>query len=212
MRNPNGLKLEGWRLLGLLLALITMGFQGSLPSQAQESNVQITEATDFFDRLARQSQNPMIASLARESLAKLSQQRTPSRQVVVPLMEQPDTSLVVPIIIQDKVMATFMVDTGSSYTVITPRMARKLGVTITDKTPRIAIITANGAIKAPLVKLHDISIGQIRVPEVSAVVQELGNGEDTLLSGLLGMNFFHGMDLTVKQDSLILGIRDTASP
>lgn len=211
MRNPYGLTVGSW-CLATAMATLLVTLQCHQVSVAQESNAQITEATAFFNQLARQSNNPFIASMARESLAKLTQTPVASRQVVVPLMEQPDTSLVVPVIIQDTVMATFMVDTGSSYTVITPRMAKKLGVTVTDKTPRIAIITANGAIKAPIVKLRDVSIGQVRIPEVNAVVQELGNGDDTLLSGLLGMNFFKGMDLTVKQDSLILGIRNTAFP
>jgi hypothetical protein len=39
-------------------------------------------------------------------------------------------------------------------------------------------------------------------------VQEIGNGDDLLLSGLLGMNFFQGMDLTVKEDQLIIVLRD----
>jgi len=176
-------------------------------AQAQELNTQVAEATDFFSKLASNSSNPWIASLAKENLSRLQQKSHPARQVVVPLMEQPDTSLVVPTMIEDKIMATFLVDTGSSYTVITPRMAKKLGIVITSDTPRISLITANGAIKAPLVKLKNMAIGQVRVPEVNAVVQELGNGDDMLLSGLLGMNFFQGMDLTVKEDSLIIGIR-----
>lgn len=209
MRHPKGLKCGAWGLALLFTATI-IAMNDHQSSHAQESNAQLMEATDFFEKLAHQSGNPVIANMARESLAKLQQKPIATRQVVVPLMEQPDTSLVVPVIIQDRIMATFMVDTGASYTVITPRMARKLGVTVTRETPRISIITANGAIKAPMVKLTDVAIGDVRIPEVTAIIQELGNGDDTLLSGLLGMNFFQGMDLTVKQDSLILGIRNTS--
>lgn len=195
---------------GLMLTLLTATLtylQQDCPAQAQDVSPQLNEATLFFNRLAHESRNPLIATLARESLSKL-QNRMPMRQVVVPLLEQPDTSLVVPTLIDGKVMATFLLDTGSSYTVITPQLANKLGVVITASTPRISLVTANGAIQAPLVKLKNISIGQVSVPEVSVVVQELGNGDDPLLSGLLGMNFFQGMDLTVKEDQLILGIRN----
>jgi clan AA aspartic protease (TIGR02281 family) len=193
--------------LTLLTATLTY-IQQEIPAEAQDVNPQLNEATAFFNRLAQESNNPLIASLARESLSKLRSD-APVRRVVVPLMEQPDTSLVVPTLIDGKVMATFLVDTGSSYTVITPRMASKLGIVITRETPRVSLLTANGPITAPLVKLKNISIGQVNVPEVNAVVQELGGGDDLLLSGLLGMNFFHGMDITLKEDQLILGIRDT---
>lgn len=194
-------------LLLAFLSVLVSGVQSFNAAEAQELSPQLNEATIFFNRLAKESSNPLIAGLARESLGKLQQTGT-VRQVVVPLMEQPDTSLIVTTMLESKVMGTFLVDTGSSYTVITPTTARKLGVVITEATPRLSLVTANGLIEAPCVTLKNISIGQVIVPEVKAVVQELGNGDDPLLSGLLGMNFFQGMEMTVKEDQLILGIRD----
>ncbi len=196
---------------GLFLTLMTATLtymQQDAMAESPSVNPQLREATAFFNQLARESNNPLIASLARDSLSRL-QSSAPMRRVVVPLMEQPDTSLVVPALIDSKVMATFLVDTGASYTVITPRMASKLGIAVTRETPRISLLTANGPVTAPIVTVHNLSIGQVNVPEVQAVVQELGNGDDLLLSGLLGMNFFKGMDITLKEDQLILGIRDT---
>ncbi|WP_373533251.1 TIGR02281 family clan AA aspartic protease [Vampirovibrio sp.] len=192
--------------LMVLTATLT-AIQQQIPANAQDVNPQLSEATLFFNRLASESHNPLIANLARESLYKLKN-NAPVRQVIVPLLEQADTSLVVPTLIEGKVMASFLVDTGSSYTVITPRLAQKLGVVISKDTPKVPLITANGPITAPLITLKNISIGQVNVPEVSVVVQELGNGDDMVLSGLLGMNFFQGMDITLKEDQLILGIRE----
>jgi clan AA aspartic protease (TIGR02281 family) len=190
----------------LLTATLTY-IQQEIPANAQDINPQLNEATVFFNRLARESNNPLIASLARESLSRL-QGSSPIRRVVVPLLEQPDTSLAVPTLIEGKVMATFLIDTGSSYTVITPRLAQKLGVVVSPETQRVSLLTANGPITAPMVRLKNISIGQVNVPEVNVVIQDLGNGDDILLSGLLGMNFFQGMDITLKEDQLILGIRE----
>lgn len=195
-------------LLALTVA-IAMPIGYSAAAQAQELSPQVDEATHFFRTLAHQSSNPLIAGMARENLAKLEQGTTaPSRQIIIPLLEQPDTSLVVPTMLNDQVMGTFLVDTGSSYTVITPQMAHKLGVVITADTPKTSIITANGTIHAPMVTLKNVTIGQLRIPQVTAIVQEIGNGDDPLLSGLLGMNFFQGMDLTVKEDQLIIVLRD----
>lgn len=173
---------------------------------AQELNAQVSEATLFFNQLAKTSANPVISNMARETLNRLANQDAPRSQIVVPLLEQSDTSLVVPTMVNDKIMGTFIVDTGASYTVITPAMAERLGVRITPDTTRVSMITANGHIQAPLVTLRNVTIGELKVSEVKAVVQPLGNGDDLLLSGLLGMNFFSGMDLTVKQDRLIIGV------
>lgn len=190
----------------LLSATLTY-IQQESPASAQDINPQLNEATVFFNQLARESDNPLIASLALESLTRLQDSSSPVRRVIVPLLEQPDSSLAVPTLIEGRVMATFLIDTGSSYTVITPRLAKKLGVVVSPDTERISLLTANGAITAPLVKLKNISIGQVNVPEVSVVIQDLGDGDDILLSGLLGMNFFHGMDITLRGDQLILGLR-----
>jgi clan AA aspartic protease (TIGR02281 family) len=201
------------KILVFSLFILSAGLGVPGISTGQEVNSQTAEARDFFRRVASQSHNPLIAGLAQENVIKLQQpQRSdaPLRQVVIPLMEQPDTSLVVPILINSNVMATFLVDTGSSYTVITPALASKLGIKVTPDTPRISLATANGLIEAPMVTLRNVSVGAIRVSEVSVVIQQLGNGDDILLSGLLGMNFFKGMDLTVRNDQLVIGLRSTS--
>ncbi|MEM0951232.1 MAG: retropepsin-like aspartic protease [Cyanobacteria bacterium P01_H01_bin.74] len=167
---------------------------------------QAQEAANYFYTLAQQSDNPLIAGFARENYNKLKQEKGLTRRVRVALMSQPDASLAVPVIIDHKVMATFMVDTGASYTVITPRMAKKLGVIVTPETPRVTLMTGNGMVNAPKVKLKNISIGKVTVPEVSAVVQQLGDGHDLLLSGLLGLNFFKGMGFSVQGSNLILDV------
>jgi clan AA aspartic protease (TIGR02281 family) len=75
-------------------------------------------------------------------------------------------------------------------------------VQITEDTPSISLITANGVIQAPLVTLNNVTIGQVRVNNIQAVVQDLG--KDLMLSGLLGMNFFKGKTITINNGHLIL--------
>ena len=132
----------------------------------------------------------------------------PLRRVVVPTIMQLNSSLAVPVLVNNRTMATFLVDTGASYTVITPRMAKKLGMVITADTPRISMATANGVVQSPLVTLDKIAIGQVEVENIQVVVQPLGGANDVLLAGLLGMNFFKNMDLTVRQNKLVLDIHD----
>jgi aspartyl protease family protein len=99
-------------------------------------------------------------------------------------------------------MATFLVDTGASYTVITPQTAQALGVDLNDDLPSVPVTTANGTVHAPLVTLKQISLGGMQVQNVQAVVADLGDAPQ--LSGLLGMSFFQGMEISFKQDKLVI--------
>jgi len=177
------------------------------------------EANIFFSKLAKDSANPVIASMAQENVKKLAEKAENYNQLAnaptfaetagsksthsVSLVTQANNSLAIPTIINRKTMGTFVLDTGATYTVITPRLARKLGVTI-DSGNRVAIATANGVIQAPIVTLKSVTIGDVEVNNVQAIVQNLG--DDLLLAGLLGMNFFKGMDMSVRQDKLILSV------
>jgi clan AA aspartic protease (TIGR02281 family) len=189
-------------LVGGLVALT-----GSVGVFAQELTPQASEAVNFFHQLVNTTHNPLIAAMARENLAKLNSEDSDKVSIEVPLMSHTNSSLAVPALLDGKVMATFVVDTGATHTVITPRMARKLGIKITPQTRRISMITANGFTRVPVVTLRNVSIGKIEVAELEAVVQDLG--DDVLLGGLLGMNYFRGMDLTVKYDKLVLQVDKT---
>jgi clan AA aspartic protease (TIGR02281 family) len=184
-----------------------------------------SEATAFFNQLITTSKNPVIVNMARENLLKMQQPLPPQAEscamqpvayrpteadiplnrtvTEVKLLPQSDNTYVVPAIINKKHMATFLIDTGASYTVITPQMARQLGLHLTDENTSVPVTTANGTVNAPLVTLKQLSLGGLRVDNVEAVVADLGDAPQ--LSGLLGMSFFHGMDLSFKRDRLVIG-------
>lgn len=204
----------------ILAVMVILFFWCAVASASQKppdapimvSRTQFQEAADFFSRVSRQSSNPLIISMARDNVFRLRRRHTaPSadarRKIVVPLLEQPDTSLTVPLLIGNRTMGTFMVDTGASYTTITPATARQLGMSVTQQTPRIPLITPDGIVKAPVVTLKNVNIGSLRIPEVSAIVQPLRGNHNPQLSGVLGMNFFHGMDLTIREDRLEISVR-----
>ncbi len=164
----------------------------------------VSEAEDFFRQMAA-SDNPYISRTGHEGLEKLRNRDFSDKiSVEIPLMSRNNSSLAVPTVLNQKVMGTFLVDTGASYTVITPRIAEKLGIEVTEKTPRVRIVTANGHISAPRVTVPSITIGGVEIRDVEVIIQPLGN--DLLLAGLLGMNFFKDMDIAFKQNKMILTV------
>ena len=84
----------------------------------------------------------------------------------------------------------FMVDTGATVTAIPAADARRLGIDA-SKGPVVLLRTANGTARARQVKLDVVSVGDLTLYGVEAVVME-GDG---LSLPLLGMSFLNRMDM-----------------
>jgi aspartyl protease family protein len=78
-----------------------------------------------------------------------------------------------------------LVDTGASLVALTDSDARSLGLKLTPADYRIRISTANGVITAASVHLDELTLGEITVRRVEAVVMPAG----ALETSLLGMSF-----------------------
>lgn len=202
-----------WVLLALVwfgTPVISPALDGSpevsgLPGDIKSNDV--GEAAQFFSEVAQKARNPLIAQMARDSLLQLQTVRTiPAAKrkatAEVALLPQYDHTFVVPATVNSRYLATFLIDTGASYTVITPKMAETLGISLSKDNPTVPVTTANGVLHAPVVRLKNVTLGGMQVDNVDAVVTELGDSPQ--LSGLLGMSFFQGMDLSFKQDRLVI--------
>ncbi len=193
----------GVLLSGLMTCLCVMSF---LYAQADDS--QVLEASQFFNAVVHQTQNPIIAGLAQESLNKLNQEQWDEIQ---PKPVQPEQVVVkrdanqyfsIPTIVDKEVLSSFVIDTGSTYSLITPGLAQKLGIRLNPNLPTTMIHTGNGLIQAPLVTLHQVTIGGITINNLQCIVQDLG--PDIAFGGLLGMNSLKDMRLKIQQDRLVL--------
>jgi clan AA aspartic protease (TIGR02281 family) len=190
----------------IALCLSPSSFAGFDPG----SNSSNEAALKYFEEMLKQAPNGQVARLIRQNISALQPNVSngsvqQDRAVEVPFMSRNDNSMAVPVLIDKKYMASFLVDTGASYTVITPRFAQKAGIQVTAETPRITLMTANGRVEAPFVTIPTLSLGEIEVHNVKAVIQDISGG-DFLLSGLLGMDYFKNMAFTVKSDKLIIHI------
>ena len=89
-------------------------------------------------------------------------------------------------IINDKLDAMFIVDTGATYVTISKSMAEQLQLDITSNTPRENLRLADGSIRnLPVIILPSISLGEIRQNKVKAAVAEDSPG----FTPLLGTSF-----------------------
>lgn len=117
-----------------------------------------------------------------------------------PVSPQTESALITTALVNQQAIGTFIIDTGSTYAVITPELAQKLGVVVNADTPRVAIVTANGVQVCPQVTLSSIQVAGVTVQNVAAVVKQID--DDPLLAGLLGMSFLSHVDLRINRGEL----------
>jgi aspartyl protease family protein len=92
----------------------------------------------------------------------------------------------------------FIVDTGASEVVLTPRDAERLGYDLNDLDFSNVSMTANGPVGGAPIVLSEIAIGPIRMDDVAAAV----NGAPMVYS-LLGINFLNRLKSYEEQDGML---------
>jgi len=93
----------------------------------------------------------------------------------------------------------FMVDTGATFVAMSHQEAERLRIDYRGGAP-ITMSTANGIAKAYLITLSSVSVGNIVVNNVQAVV----SAGDFTLELLLGNSYLSKVDLKIDQGVLVL--------
>jgi len=107
------------------------------------------------------------------------------------------------------VSGLFLLDTGASLCVLTPAVARRLGLAPKgqDHQPdhqMIQLQTANGTVTAPLVQLRSIDVGGNRTRDVMAVVHP---AVPPPLDGVIGLSFLDHFTYSIDPRRHILRLR-----
>lgn len=124
----------------------------------------------------------------------VSPPKTNASKAVVSYNKQ-NSMIILPVTVNQEIEKLFAVDTGASYTVISPDLVNALNLTPNANVAPIVLQTANGRIQAQLINLDTITIGQLTTHNVMAAVHDIG--DDSNIVGLLGLNFLNRFKVTV---------------
>jgi predicted aspartyl protease len=92
-----------------------------------------------------------------------------------------------------------LLDTGASHTLMTPRVAQRLGVEVTANTPRRTMMVADGQRQeVPVVQLAALTVGQAIVERLPVAISELFP-YPSAVDGLLGMDFLGQFIVTLDR-------------
>src|SRR5262249_11029888 len=98
--------------------------------------------------------------------------------------------------------AILIVDTGASFTLITPGLASRLGIAISADAPRRRARVVGGAVvEAPVVRIAAVDGGGAGVENLEVGVYEL-DPQAPKLGGLLGGDFLHQFKVTLDKAAL----------
>ncbi|GAK51890.1 designed protein CTPR3 [Candidatus Moduliflexus flocculans] len=138
---------------------------------------------------------------------------TPSAQIIsgeiILPYKQVNGAIIVDVKINDQITRPFILDTGASYTIISPRMVKELYLKPVLLQEDVMLQTANGQIKAPLVNLQTVQIGTSKTKNVTAAIHEFDTSSTVF--GLLGLSFLNRFQLTVDAEHRRIILKDASA-
>lgn len=156
------------------------------------------------------SKETPIPQPQRKAEPSLPEKTSEPEGITVDLAQKGDVS-VTEVVLNERMKQHFVVDTGSSFTVISRQAARELGITIDESTPLIPIATASSVVINPLVTLESIRVGEAKVENVDVLVHNLPGGP----AGLLGNSFLNKFKVvldSINGKMTLYSMRGTPSP
>lgn len=127
----------------------------------------------------------------------------PSSRVTTVAVQTVDNKILVPVVLNEGQAATFLLDTGANITVITPNLARRLGVELASGEPKTRARVASGQeVEVSVVRVRSLGVGSARVENLGVVVYDLpalapGALPSVIVDGLLGTDFVGRFTMTV---------------
>jgi len=94
--------------------------------------------------------------------------------------------------------AVLLLDTGASLSIISRELLAVLGIPYEPTIRTAWFNTANGRIKAPIIKLNSLAMDEVVVENIEVGV--IGEFDSKKFDGLLGMNFLRHFDFIIDQN------------
>ena len=165
------------------------------------------DASEAYQAVLRLDPPPALAAAAREGLRMLEpvtrSRRVPDPGAVAIPLRRAGGGWFAEVVLNTTKKATFLVDTGASYCVISPKLAGALGLKPGRRARSVTLQTVGGRTTGPLVTIRSVQVGHAQAKEVHAVVHEIGPG----VEGLLGNSFLSRYTVTLDPERGVLRLR-----
>jgi hypothetical protein len=98
----------------------------------------------------------------------------------------------------------FVLDTGASYTVLSPRFAQRLGLDVPDDAPRQDLTVFGGRkVSVPFVRVRRVAVDTASVPDLLVGVYDVVPSAGAI-DGVLGNDFLHRFRVTLDTERKLM--------
>lgn len=95
-----------------------------------------------------------------------------------------------------------LIDTGATMTMMRPEALEQAGLRYNETGRSVVFNTVNGPVRAPVVRLEYLAVGDWQVSQLETGVLDMGG--DSNIDGLLGMNFLMHFQFFIDQNEAML--------
>ena len=164
---------------------------------------------DAFQSLGLVVHDPLVGAQAQQLLNELGANEQSDDETLahfdgsrdVPLRRR-GNHFVVEATLNNRTRLNLLIDTGASITIVKPeRLGDAVGSSL-DRYPEHLFNTANGVVKAPVLNVDSLAIGEFEVTNLSVGSLQLINTSE--VDGLLGMNFLRHFRFFIDQQRSLL--------
>jgi len=163
----------------------TQDLQGVPPEHRGEAREKASEEP-APSRVQTFSNEPASAAPpARQRPAYSAARSGGARRVHHIPVQRAGNGMIVPVRLNDSVVAPFLIDTGASYVLVPKAVADEAGIQVGPDARKLQFSTANGVVEHAVVTLDSVELGTARVEDVPASISP------NMEIGLLGLSFFN---------------------
>jgi predicted aspartyl protease len=161
-------------------------------------------ALDAFQMALLLKPPPALTRRVLEDIARLTREPGTGRaqETTVPL-EHGLGVWTAQVILNDSHTGRFLVDTGSSVTVVSPRLAAEVGIAVTAGGSPVELHTLGGRTAGPAAVVASLRVGDLELRDAPVVLHDPGPAFD----GILGNTFLGRYRVTVDADQRQLQLR-----
>ena len=160
-------------------------------------------ALDAFQMTLLLGPPPALARQTMDEIARLNQAPgTQARETTVPL-EHGLGVWIAHVTVNETRTGRFLVDTGSSVTVLSPALAAELGIVAGPGGSPVELYTLGGRTAGQAATAGSLRVGDVEVRDAPVVLHDPGPGID----GILGNTFLSRYRVTVDADRRQLNLR-----
>jgi predicted aspartyl protease len=166
----------------------------------------VLSARDAFQMALMLEPPPRLARLILQEMVRLDRgAATVVRETTVPL-EHGLGVWIARVVLNDARTGRFLVDTGSSVTVVSPTLAADLGIAGGSDGVPVELQTLGGRTAGPPAIVGSLRVGDLELRDAPVVLHDPGPG----LDGILGNTFLSRYQVTVDADRRQLHLRPLA--